>query len=99
MGDPANRAPIQHSNIHGNGEGMSGAVQLGGQGSVQKALIGPRVNEDSERFTMVFPQQKGTKRGVSKGSRKLSSLPTSVLTPTGEPVFFLKDKRTQHDQD
>ena len=40
VGDPAYRAPVQCSNVHGNGEGLNGDAQLGSQGRVQKALIG-----------------------------------------------------------
>ena len=39
MSDPSYRAPAQRSNIHGNGDGLSGDVQLGSQCGVQKALI------------------------------------------------------------
>ena len=38
------------ANIHENGEGLSGDIQLGSQGSVHKALFSPRVDEDPERF-------------------------------------------------
>lgn len=71
MGDLTIRAPVQHSNIHGNGEGLSGDVQLGSQCGVQKALIGPRVNEDPERFGLVSQKQNDMKSGASKGSRKV----------------------------
>ncbi|XP_038869881.1 trace amine-associated receptor 1-like [Salvelinus namaycush] len=62
MGDPTYRAPVQHSNIHGNGEGLGGDVQLRSQCVVQKVLIGPRFNEDQERFGLVSPQQNDLKR-------------------------------------
>ena len=50
VGDPAYRAPVQCSNIHGNGEGLNGDAQLGRQGSVHKACVSPRVDEYPERF-------------------------------------------------
>ena len=59
------------TNIHGNGEGLSSDVQLGSQCGVQKALIGPRVNEDPERFGLVFPQHNHMKRGAGKERRKV----------------------------
>jgi hypothetical protein len=65
MGNPTYRAPVQSSNIHGNGEGLSGDVHLGSQCGIQKALIGPRVNEDPKRFGLVCPQQNDMKRGAS----------------------------------
>ena len=58
MSDPAYRAPVQHSNIHGSGE-----VRLGSQCGVEKALIG--------QIWIGYPQQKDMKRGVCKGSRKV----------------------------
>jgi hypothetical protein len=48
MGDPTYRASVQCSHSHNKGEGLRGDVQIGSQCGVQKALIGPRVNEDPE---------------------------------------------------
>ena len=63
MSDQAYREAVQCSNIHWNEKGLSGDVQLGSQGSVQKAPV----NEDPERFRLVSPQQNDIKRGASKG--------------------------------
>lgn len=71
MGDLAYRAPVQCSNVHENGEGLSGDIQLGSQGSVHKALISPRVNEYQERFRLVPLQQHGMKRDARKGRAKV----------------------------
>ena len=53
VSDPAYRAPGQHSNVHGNGEELSGDAHLGRQGSVRKALIGPRVEDYPENLRLV----------------------------------------------
>jgi hypothetical protein len=71
MCDPNYKALVQRSNIHGNGEWLSGDGQLGSQCGVQKALIGPRVNEVLEKFGLGYPSQNDMKRGVSKGNRKV----------------------------
>jgi hypothetical protein len=71
MGDPTYRAPVQRSNIHGNGEGLSGDVQFGSQCDIQKALIGSRLNEDPETFGLVSPQQNDMKKAASKASKKV----------------------------
>jgi hypothetical protein len=90
MGDPTYRAPVQRPSIHGNGEGL---FRKESQCGVQKALVGPRVNEDLERFGLVSSHQNDMKRGASKGSRKVLIQPTSVSVPNGEPVL-LPGKRT-----
>ena len=67
VGDPAYRAPFQHSNIHENGEGLSGDVQLGRQGNIHKTEIVPCVDEYLERLGLVSPQKGGMEKGASKG--------------------------------
>ena len=66
--------PVQRSNAHGNGEGLSGDAQLGSQSRVQKALIAPRVDEDLERFRGDKGKMGNTWRGVE------------TITKTGETV-------------
>jgi hypothetical protein len=67
---------------------MRGDAQLRYQSSVHETLIGPRVNENTDRFRLVAPQQDGLERGVSKGRRKMIYMAyqctTSVLMPTDE---------------
>ena len=97
MGDATYRAPVQRSNIHGTGERLSGDVQLGSQCGIQKAFIGPRVNEDPETFGLVS-HSRMTGKGVRvREAEKFSIWPTRVLAPTGEPGL-LPGKRTQNDQ-
>jgi hypothetical protein len=71
VGDTAVRAHVQHSNIHGNGEGLSEDAQLGHQGIVHKTHIGRRVDEWLERLGLVAQQQGGMEKGVSKGRSKI----------------------------
>ena len=71
VGDPAYSVPIQCSNIHGNGEGISGDAQLGRQGNIQKTCIDPQFDEYLERLGLVHRQQDGVERGVSKGRRTI----------------------------
>ena len=44
VGNPAYRAVVQRSDIHGNG------VELGRQSNIHKSLIGPQVDEYLERL-------------------------------------------------
>jgi hypothetical protein len=71
VSEPVYRAPVQRSNVHGNGEGLIGDAQLGHQSSVQKTLIGPRVDEYPERFLLIPPQQDGMEMHASKGRGKV----------------------------
>ena len=70
VGNPAYGVPIQCSNVQGTGEGLSGDAQLRHQGGVHEPLVGPRVNENPERYRLVAPQQDGMETGASKGRRK-----------------------------
>ena len=63
VGDPAYRAPVQRSNIHGSGERLSGDVQLRSQVVSKKTLIVLRVNEDLDRFRLVSTQHEQGEQG------------------------------------
>ena len=87
MSDTANRASVQCSGVHGNGEKLCGDTQLRHQGSVHKAFVGPRVHEHLERFRPVTPQQDSMESSMSNG--RLPVWPTGVLIPTDEPGIFI----------
>ena len=82
LGNSANRAPIQRSDVHGNGERLCGDSQLQHQGSIHKALVSPRVNEYPERFRPFTPVHRVAWRGVrAMEDGKLPVWLTSVLVP------------------
>jgi hypothetical protein len=80
IGDPTYRAHVQHSNIHGNGEGLSGDVQLGSQCGILKALIAPP--SQTQRDLDWFPHSRMTWKGVRVREAEMFSIwPTRVLAP------------------
>jgi hypothetical protein len=68
---------------------LSRDSQLRHQGSVDKALVGPRINKHLERFGLVTPQQGGME-SVARvmGDWKIPIRLTRVLVTTGQPGLF-----------
>jgi hypothetical protein len=84
VGNPAYRAPVQRSNIHANGEGLSGDAQLRHQGNVHKTHIGPE-SMSIWRDLDWSPHIKVVWRMGRVGEEATLSLrPTRVLIPTNE---------------
>jgi hypothetical protein len=89
VGDSANRAPIQYSDVHKVGKGLCGDTQLRHQGSVHKALVGPRVIEHSDEFGLVSRKQ-GSIEGVMSSERLATPRTlTSALVLTDEPGLLM----------